>query len=756
MVMGHIGARPLCGVAFCSVADVVIPFTISFEELKGVICEKIDSEMSRKIYCILYRYPIPVFGGYVQFESKYVTDEASLQEMFSIYFESRVRISFIELYIEFEQFEADRNIVREDYNSDSEEEFERNYEVVGPDGDEEQGDATVAPDVTDVANALVNEVPFEEPSFMRVLDLEAMHVPEFPEYMSVEISIVADGEFAVGMEFSSRKSVIKAMKEYSIRRSVDYRVYESESLTFYARCTQYGSGCNWLIRVSMISRKHCWVVRRYNGSHTCTRSTISQDHSKLDSNTIAEAIKPFVEADPSLKVKSVIADVQSKFNYTVSYRKAWLAKEKAVEKIFGGWEASYKALPIWFKVMCHKEPSAVIHFETMPAYQGDDLVSDIRVLNRVFWSYYPCIRAFRHCKPIVQVDGTHLYGKYKGCLLVAVSQDGNNNIVPIAFAIVEGETSDAWHFFLSNLRQHVVTRDGVGLISDRYESINAAVERSNGAWSPPRAFHMFCIRHIESNFLRKFKAPYLQKLVVNIGYSQMVRQYEVRYQRLRERDEAYTNWLNRIPREQYALAFDGGYRWGHMTTNLVECINSVLKGARNLPTTALVKATFYRLNELFTRKEPRRRKNEVFEVREMPSGLEYAVDLRRHQCDCGEFQVDRIPCQHVFACCANQRLDWQLYVHDVYKMDQVRWVYRARFRPLGNPSTWPAYTGPRFVPNPFLRRVTKGRPRMTHFLNEMDTRMLHPPRRCTQCGAEGHSRSRCRRSTGAPADHNAH
>ncbi|RYQ90195.1 hypothetical protein Ahy_B09g096435 isoform A [Arachis hypogaea] len=439
--------------------------------------------------------------------------------------------------------------------------------------------------------------------------------------------------------------------------------------------------------VSMISRKYCWVIRRYNGSHTCTRATISQDHSKLDSTTIAEIIKPLVEADPALKVKSVITEAQSKFNYT--------------------------------------EPSAVFHFETMPAYQGDDLVTDIRVLHRVFWSYYPCIRAFRHCKPVVQVDGTHLYGKYKGCLLVAVSQDGNNNIVPIAFAIVEGETSDAWHFFLSNLRQHVVTRDGVGLISDRHESINAVVERSNSAWSPPRAFHMFCIRHIESNFLRKFKAPYLQKLVVNIGYSRTVREYE------------------------YALAFDGGYRWGHMTTNLVECINSVLKGARNLPVTALVKATFYRLNELFTRKraeaEARINAGHVF------SDV-VTSKLHANQLASGNIQVDWIPCRHVFACCANQRLDWQVYVHDVYKMDQVRRVYRARFRPLGNPTTWPAYNGPRFIPNPYLRRVGKGRPKMTRFLNEMDTRMLRRPRRCTICGAKGHSRGRCHQQRGANAN----
>ncbi|RYR44131.1 hypothetical protein Ahy_A08g040516 [Arachis hypogaea] len=717
--------------------DLVIPFSISFEELKGVICEKIHSDRARRISCVLYRNPIQVFGGFVQFQTKYVTDEASMQDMFSMYIENRSQLSFIELYVEFEQSEADRNILREDYNSDSEEEFESNYEVVGPDGDEVQGDGAMVPDVSDVATALANDVPFEEPSFMRVLDLEAMHVPEFPDYTNAEIPFLVDGEFAVGMEFSSREAVIKAIKEYTIRRSVDYRVYESEPLTFYAKCTQYGSGCDWLIRVSMISRKYCWVIRRYNGSHTCTRATISQDHSKLNSTTIAEAFKPLVEADPALKVKLVIVEAQSKFNYTVSYRKAWLAKQKAVEKIFGGWEASYEALPIWFEAMCHKEPSAVVHFETMPAYQGDDLVTDIRVLHRIFWSYYPCIIAFRHCKPVLQVDGTHLYGKYKGCLLVAVSQDGNNNIVPIAFAIVEGETSDAWHFFLSNLRQHVVTRDGVGLISDRHESINSAVERSNGAWSPPRAFHMFCIRHIESNFLRKFKVPYVQKLVVNIGYSRTVREYEVRYQRLRERGEAYTDWLNRIPRKQYALAFDGGYRWGHMTTNLVECINSL--HANQLASGNIQVICFDR-------------QNEVFEVREMPSGLEFAVDLRGLRCDCGEFQVDRIPYRHVFACCANQRLDWQVYVHDVYKMDQVRRVYRARFRPLGNPTTWPSYNEPRFIPNPFLRRVGKGRPKITRFLNEMDTRMLRRPRRCTICGAEGHSRGRCHQQGGANAN----
>ncbi|RYQ84022.1 hypothetical protein Ahy_B10g102914 [Arachis hypogaea] len=72
--------------------------------------------------------------------------------------------------------------------------------------------------------------------------------------------------------------------------------------------------------------KGCWEIRRYNGKRTCTMGTISQDHAKLDSDTIADAVKLLVEADPSIKVKSIIIEVQSKFNYTVSYHKIWLAK----------------------------------------------------------------------------------------------------------------------------------------------------------------------------------------------------------------------------------------------------------------------------------------------------------------------------------------------------------------------------------------------------------------------------------------------
>ncbi|XP_016192494.1 uncharacterized protein LOC107633375 [Arachis ipaensis] len=321
----------------------------------------------------------------------YVVGDASMHGMCSMNQQTWAQVSVIELYVKFEELvEVDLpepNIDWTVYNTESEEEFESTYHIVGPVEDIDEDDIIVEPDVADVTNALTSQHPSREPSFIHALDLDAMNAPEFSEFVN------ADGEFIIGMEFSSRETVIAAIKDYTIRWGVNYRVCESEPTTFYAKCIQYRTNCDRLIRTSPIKRKFCWVIRRYNGSHTCTRTTISQDHVKLNSDIIAEVITPLVKVDPSLKVKSVIVEVQLKFNYTISYRKTWLVKHKAIANIFGGWEASYQALPSWFEATVQKDPSATVENKTTPAYQGDEAVQDFlwlpRTLYLIYWALLP-------------------------------------------------------------------------------------------------------------------------------------------------------------------------------------------------------------------------------------------------------------------------------------------------------------------------------------------------------------------------------
>ena len=58
-------------------------------------------------------------------------------------------------------------------------------------------------------------------------------------------------------------------------------------------------------------------------------------------------------------------------------------------------------------------------------------------------------------------------------------------------------------------------------------------------------------------------------------------------------------WLEAIPFEKWVLSHDRGRRYGMMSTNMSEVFNSVLKGARSLPVTALVQLIFFRLNSYF-------------------------------------------------------------------------------------------------------------------------------------------------------------
>ncbi|MFQ6636710.1 hypothetical protein Gotur_012470 [Gossypium turneri] len=61
-------------------------------------------------------------------------------------------------------------------------------------------------------------------------------------------------------------------------------------------------------------------------------------------------------------------------------------------------------------------------------------------------------------------------------------------------------------------------------------------------------------------------------------------------------------YLCNIHFEQWAQAYDGGLRYSHMTSNLAECINSVLKGTRHLPITSVVLETYFHLAVLFPKR----------------------------------------------------------------------------------------------------------------------------------------------------------
>jgi hypothetical protein len=113
------------------------------------------------------------------------------------------------------------------------------------------------------------------------------------------------------------------------------------------------------------------------------------------------------------------------------------------------------------------------------------------------------------------------------------------------------------------------------------------------------------MRHFVSNFYRACANKELSDDLKDCCLAFSDRRFATLYNRLvtmKNLKAGGHEFLNRhLPHiKKWARAYDeGGRRYGHMTSNMAECFNSVLRGVRALPVTAIVQYTFDKMNEYF-------------------------------------------------------------------------------------------------------------------------------------------------------------
>ncbi|PPD93591.1 hypothetical protein GOBAR_DD09478 [Gossypium barbadense] len=160
---------------------------------------------------------------------------------------------------------------------------------------------------------------------------------------------------------------------------------------------------------------------------------------------------------------------------------------------------------------------------------------------------------------------------------------------------------------------------------------------------------------------------------------------------------SFQQWFGTMEPWQCAQSFDEGFRYGQMTTNLVEGINIVLLKTRHLPIASAFFATFYK-------------------------------------------QVTLVP----RIACAKVNLDAEQYVDDVYTLERTLRVWENEFPVLPDLSTWevPPMTFELLLARG-LRRNPMGRPQSSRIRNEMDTREKSDGKHCGICRLIGHRRNKC-------------
>ncbi|KAH7853706.1 hypothetical protein Vadar_005720 [Vaccinium darrowii] len=323
-----------------------------------------------------------------------------------------------------------------------------------------------------------------------------------------------------------------------------------------------------------------------------------------------------------------------------------------------------------------------------------------------------------------------------------------------------------------------------GLLSDRHAGLLAAIRNEDLIWQPPYGYHRYCMRHIGANFQKNYRSAKLRDLVKAAASEHQVRKMNIQLERIKELNEEAFKDLEKIPLEVWTAAYDGGRRFGATTTNLSECYNNVLKGARHLPVTSLVQHTFYKCVTYFADRagQARAKKNAgdqfskhamkmfnawalkcrrhtvtlfdreegTFEVR-TPVNPQYqykgnhlhSVNLSQRTCTCNKLQNMKIPCSHVQAACRYGGIDPYQFIDTHYTVDKLLATYTAlNFHPVLDVPYWRNPGGPALYPN-MDRRRGRGRPKTSRMRNEMDWIEIQPKQSCGLCGKEGHNKRRC-------------
>nr|XP_040244155.1 uncharacterized protein LOC120963555 [Aegilops tauschii subsp. strangulata] len=227
----------------------------------------------------------------------------------------------------------------------------------------------------------------------------------------------------------------------------------------------------------------------------------------------------------------------------------------------------------------------------------------VRVLQCLFFSFGVCIEAFRHCRPMICVDGTFHTGKYKGQILIAIGQDGQNQVVPLAFSFVESENIESWTWFFRQLKISVVKeKPNVCILHDRHAELameyNLICDRLNVCTQ----------RHVRDRGAARDAAvrAHVEAVVAQLATGTATVEEPVALcdlpvfdplgtrRRVRRSIKTFQQWIEHEPLERWSLLHDThGARYGVMTTNLAETYNFVLRGNRALPLTAIVEGIFY-------------------------------------------------------------------------------------------------------------------------------------------------------------------
>ncbi|KAL4554246.1 hypothetical protein LXL04_039646 [Taraxacum kok-saghyz] len=297
----------------------------------------------------------------------------------------------------------------------------------------------------------------------------------------------------LGMRFSDRYEVKQMLTNYAVFNGYELYYEKNESSRLLVRCCKNKEGkpgCSFRLWATPMSSEDSYQIKSLVDEHNCCRK--QNLGSIVTYRWIGKMLINDILDRPRLSFRKMRAEVRTRFGLNVSVGQCRNAKAFALDEISGSLNGHYEKLWMYGAELVWANPGSTVKIQVDP--MPDSIV--------YFSRMYVCFKGVKDgwiegCRRVIGIDGCFLKGICRGELLSAIGRDANNQMYPLAWAVVSVENKDTWKWFIDLLLNDIDMGNGAGLtfISDQHKGLVEAVKER-----APASEHRQCVRHIYANF----------------------------------------------------------------------------------------------------------------------------------------------------------------------------------------------------------------------------------------------------------------
>ncbi|KAE8728452.1 hypothetical protein F3Y22_tig00004355pilonHSYRG00014 [Hibiscus syriacus] len=463
-----------------------------------------------------------------------------------------------------------------------------------------------------------------------------------------------------------------------------------------------------------------------NPTHTCGGAALTGGHQSTRS-WVASIIKEKLKDFPDYKPKDIVNDIKQEYGLQLNYSQAWRAKEIAMEQLHGSHKDASSQLPSLYDRIMEINPGTLATFTT----------KEDSSFHRLFISFHASLSGFvQGCRPLLFLNSIPWNTKYQGMLLTATAADGDDGVFPVAFAVVDAETNDNWHWFLLQLKSAVSTSCPLTFIADRQkglqESLSEIFKDSNLG---------YCLHYLSEELVRDLKGQFsgeVQRTVVEHIYSAASapkpEDFHTSVESIKSISlEAY-NWIMQnayeLPIKQMVDVMRG---------NIMELIYTRRAGSDHW-LTRLTPSMEEKLEKESLEVHSFQVLLTTGSIFEVQGETTEVVEIDRWDCSCKGWQLTGLPCCHaiaVISCIGQSPYD---YCSRYFTTESYRLTYAESIQPIPILNSPIQNESSQALVTPPTRRPP-GRP-TTKKVGPQE--VMKSQLQCSRCKGLGHNRATCK------------